>query len=664
MRNRVASLVAVFLALQFASSAPAQQPAPAQTSAPAAEVLAADAPRTTVGGNAFVAPAGWSLSVRDRATILEAPEGGSRVAIVDVKAADADAAVADAWAAIGGLEWPQIQKSDLPDRDGWTGVRSYDYHVPPDAKRVVVATSMKANDVWTVVIFDLDQAIAEKRSAQLNVIGGRLLPKGRQRETFAGKTAKKLDDKAIAELTRFVEDGRQRLGVPGVSIGVIQDGKVLFAGGFGRRDMDRPEKPDADTLYMIASNSKGLTTLMLAKLVDEGKLTWDTPVTKVLPTFKLGDADTTRQVLVRHLICACTGLPRQDLEWLLQFQGSTPETAMATLGTMQPTSKFGELFQYSNPLAAAGGYVGGHAAYPDKEIGAAYDEAMRRKVFGPLGMASTTFDFARALAGNHASAHGIDVDGKPAHDLMEVNYSIVPVRPAGGAWSSVNDMLKYVRMEIDEGTLPDGTRYIGKGPLLERRAPQVAISKDTTYGMGLTVDTTWGVKVIRHGGDMIGFHSDMIWLPDQKVGAVILTNGDPGFMLRGPFLRKLLELMFDGEKRADENVASAAKRYFDAIAVYRKLLTVPADAEVSAKLAPRYANAVLGDLKVIHDGPRTILDFGEFKAEVATRKEPDGSVTIVSITPGFQWAELIPGAKTKRTLTVRDAQHEYVFEEQ
>ena len=105
----------------------------------------------------------------------------------------------------------------------------------------------------------------------------------------------------------------------------MQDGKVVFAGGFGVRDLATGSAPDADTLYIVASNTKALTTLMLGKLLDEGKLTWDTPVTRLLPSFKLGDADTTSRVLVKHLICACTGLPRQDFEWLFQYQGVTAQ---------------------------------------------------------------------------------------------------------------------------------------------------------------------------------------------------------------------------------------------------------------------------------------------------------------------------------------------------
>lgn len=657
MRALVRLLVLTLSALTVAAEQPPQ---------PAGEVLSADSPRTTVAGNTFLAPAGWTLTVRDRATILEAPEANSRIALIDVdakNAKDADSAVAAAWAAYGvEPKWPLISTSDAPDKDGWTNRRFYNYQTSPNEKRGIQVSTVKANDVWTVAIFDMDQAVSEKRSAQVSLIFGRLLPKGYQRETFAGKTPHPLDAKRMAELTRFVEEGRQKLDIPGVSIGVIENGKVLFAGGFGKRDIAGAAKPDGDTLYMIASNTKALTTLMLAKLVQEGKMTWETPVTKVLPSFKLGDADTTGRVQVQHLICACTGLPRQDYEWIFQFEGVTPEGVMSTLGGMQPTSKFGELFQYSNPLAAAAGFVGGHAAFPALPLGPAYDEAIRTRVFQPLGMTATTFDFKKALASsNHATAHAPDVDGKPAYAAIDVDYSIIPVRPAGGAWSSVRDLLKYVAMEIGEGTLPGGKRYIAKEPLLARRAAQVSIGKDVTYGMGLMVDSTYGVPVLRHGGDIIGYHSDMFWFPGQKVGAVILTNGDQGALLRGPFRRKLMELMFDGKPQADADVASVAKRYFDAIAVERKLLTVPADAGAAEKLAAHYTNEALGDIRVSRDGAKTTFDFGEWTSEVATRAEPDGSVTFVTIKPGIGGFEFIPDPE-KRTLTTRDAQHEYVFQ--
>lgn len=653
------------LVLLLAGPSLAQPSAPAKApAAPAPERLAADTPRTTVQGNTFLAPAGWSVRVKGPATILEAPEGDSWLALVDVPGKDADAALAAAWAAYKPkAKRPLKVANDRPDKNGWSRQRDYEYQTSPNERRDVAALVRFAGGRWTVVIYDMSQAVGEKRGAQVGLVFDRLLPKGYKRESFAGRKANKLDDARLQELGRFVEAGRKGLGIPGVALGIVQDGRVL-AGGFGVRELGKGEPVDEDTLFMIASNTKALTTLLLAKLVGEGKLTWETPVTKLLPTFKLGDVETTRRVLVKHLVCACTGLPRQDMEWLFEFRGVTPEKALATLGTMQPTTKFGEMFQYSNPMAGAAGFTAGHVLFPEMELGAAYDEAMKRQVFEPLGMTATTFDYARALAGNHAAAHSPDVDGRSALAVMEINYSIIPLRPAGAAWSNVRDMLRYVRMELAEGALPDGKRYIAKEPLLERRVPQVPTGKDETYGMGLEVDTTYEVPVVHHGGDMIGYHSDMIWLPAQNVGAVILTNGDPGWILRTQFRRKLLEVLFDGRNEAEAQMAAAGKAFYKQLAAERKLFTVPAAPKESAKLAARYSSPALGEIVVTRTGGgATVFDFGEWKSEVASRKNPDGTTSFLTTAPGIEGFEFVVGGDAKkRTLVTRDAQHEYVFE--
>jgi CubicO group peptidase (beta-lactamase class C family) len=414
---------------------------------------------------------------------------------------------------------------------------------------------------------------------------------------------------------------------------------------------------------MVASNTKAMTTLLLAKLVDEHRMSWQAQVTTLLPSFRLGDTATTRSVLVKHLICACTGMPRQDLEWIFEYGNIAPSSSLSLLGTMQPTSKFGELFQYSNLMATAAGYTGAYVLYPQMELGAAYDRAMQSYVFDPLQMNATTFDVKRALSGNHAAAHSPDVDGKPAKALTAINDAVIPLRPAGGAWSSVHDMLKYVSMELAEGKLPDGKTYISKEPLLERRAPQVYIGKDVSYGMGLMVDTTYGVPVVHHGGDLVGYHSDMMWLPQQNVGAVILTNGDPGWLLRDHIRRKLLEILFDGRDEADAQLKAGAKSFYSSLAADRKLLTIPADGNEAAKLAKHYANSSLGEIGVSTSGSSTMFDFGEWKSEVASRKNPDSTISFVTIAPGANGFEFTVGSRSKRTLTIRDAQHEYVFEE-
>jgi hypothetical protein len=180
--------------------------------------------------------------------------------------------------------------------------------------------------------------------------------------------------------------------------------------------------------------------------------------------------------------------------------------------------------------------------------------------------------------------------------------------------------------------------------------------------MGLMVDTEYEVPVVHHGGDMVGFHSDMIWIPSQNVGAVVLTNADPGWILRSQFRRRLLEVLYDGKPEAAAQVASQGKSYYDDLAAERKLMTVPADAAEAGKLAAHYSNPALGDVAVTHPGAATVFDFGEWKSDMASRKNPDGTISFLTTAPGITGFEFVVGAGPKKTLIIRDAQHEYVFE--
>lgn len=675
MRNRLLLAAALAACSSPARNAPSPTPstpeptptAPTSSAEPGIKIekikVAADTPRTSVAGNSFVVPAGWTVWVQGPATIVEAPEGDSHIAVVDVTAKTAEEAVELAWAAYKpDRTWKVEATLPVPDRDGWSQGKQFGYQTSPNEKRGVGAVALFANNTWTVIIVDLAQATAEKRGSQLGVMFGKLLPKGGAKESFAGKKPHALDKERIAKLTKFIEDAQKTLSVPGVALGIVENGKVVFAGGFGVRQLGKPAKVDANTKFMVASNTKALTTLMIAKLVDEKKLGWDTTATSLLDTFKLGNDETTKQVLVKHLICACTGMPRHDMEMFFQFKDSTPKSVLERLGTMQPTSKFGELFQYSNNMAAAAGYIGGHVAFPKLELGKAYDEAMRTRVFAPLGMTSTTFDYKKAQTGNFAMPHSSDIEGKTTNALHALNYMVIADRPAGAAWSNITDMLKYVQMELAEGALPNGKPFISKESLLARRAPQVAIGTDVTYGMGLMVDKSDGVTVVHHGGDLIGYHSDMLWLPEHGIGAVILTNGDTGTSIRSQFQRKLLEVLFDGKPEAEESIAAAKKSFDEGIAIARKQLVIPADPAEAGKLATRYTSPELGELVVTKKGSAVWFDVGEWKTEVATKKNPDGTTSFVAISPSVTGFELLAGtAGGKPTLILRDAQHEYVF---
>ncbi len=178
------------------------------------------------------------------------------------------------------------------------------------------------------------------------------------------------------------------------------------------------------------------------------------------------------------------------------------------------------------------------------------------------------------------------------------------------------------------------------------------------------VDTKYGIPVVHHGGDLAGYHSDMIWLPDHGVGAVILTNADSGVLIRGPLLRRLLEVLFDGKPEAEQMLRVAAAQRKAAIAKARERLVVPADSAVVAKLAPRYVSSALGEVTILKDGQTTLFDVGEWKSAVASRKNDDGTISFITIDPTLDGFEFVVADKDgKRRLITRDAQHEYVFVE-
>jgi hypothetical protein len=193
----------------------------------------------------------------------------------------------------------------------------------------------------------------------------------------------------------------------------------------------------------------------------------------------------------------------------------------------------------------------------------------------------------------------------------------------------------------------------------------VAVGQDQWYGMGLMEDSTWGVPVIHHGGDLTGFHSDMMWVPSAGVGAVIFTNSDDGVYLRRPLLRRLLEVLYDGKPEAAADIKAVVTRTRAETAEFRSRLTVPADPAATAALAGRYRNADLGPLTVRRSGDKVTFGFTAWDSEVLTHRNTDATTSFLTVTPGLQGLEFVVGTSGgKRTLTTRDSQHEYVFSEE
>ncbi|MES2898493.1 MAG: serine hydrolase domain-containing protein [Pseudomonadota bacterium] len=620
---------------------------------------------TSVGTQITGAP-GWSVRRDGALTVFEAPEEGNRITLFDTTATDAQAAISAAWSRVGGKNAARKPTTVAPAtaRFGWDERVIANYVIPDEEKVAVQAVALRAGTAWTVMLIEATPAVADKRSAAFDLMISSLTPRGYSPENFTGKTPNKLNPERIGQFRAFLAQAIKDLGVPGASFALLDGGKVVHAGGVGVRELGKPALVDANTMFMAASNTKGMSTLLLAKLADQGKLRWDQPVTQLYPAFKLGTDAVTSQVLVKHLVCACTGLPRQDLEWIFEFKNSTPLTSMKMLGTNSPTSGFGELYQYNNLMASAAGYVGGALVYPKMELGRAYDTAMEHHIFAPLAMRQTHFDMARAMRSNHASPHATSLAERVTVLSQDFNYSVVPHRPAGGVWTTATDLARYVQLEANEGRLPNGKQLVSKENLLARRAPQVASGKNLNYGMGLEVERVSGVDVLTHGGSLLGYKSNFYLLPDSGIGAVILTNSDEGGRLLRPVMRRLIELVFDAKPEAAEDVKVSAKRATLARAAAVKLNTSPADPAIVAQLAARYSNPLLGEIRIRRQGSQTLMDTGEMRISVATRKNASGSAMLVTEMPGFEGLELTVGqTENKRTLTLNDAQHEYRFTE-
>ncbi|MDI1295610.1 MAG: serine hydrolase [bacterium] len=298
-------------------------------------------------------------------------------------------------------------------------------------------------------------------------------------------------------------------------------------------------------------------------------------------------------------------------------------------------------------------------------MGQAFYRSIDEELFKPLGMTATTFDFDKAMKGDWARPHADAISGMPEPILgagMKLNYAFTRYAGAGGAWSTANDLIKYVRFELNEGKLDNGKQYISAKNLLQRRVPNVPVGEDRTYGMGLQTDSDYGVQVVHHGGSLGGYKSDILLIPDAGIGAVILTNADNGQMLLRPFMRRLLELLYDGKPEAAGDVAAAAARTKAELSKEAERVSVTPDPAAVAALAPHYSNAELGPITVTRDGDGVNFAFRTFSSSMGTRRNDDGTLSFVALDPTFLFLPLVVGSESgKPILTIRDSQHESKF---
>ena len=238
---------------------------PAQETRSPAELVSTETAKTTPAGTTFKVPAGWSMETGKNLVVLDPPESDAHVVVFDAgAAADAKAAAAAAWVAYRGKETHPVRlvTANAP-KDGWDERQTVEYETSPNERATIYALAQRAGKDWTVILTDSSDMTAEKRAAPIGLVFESARPKGYQKETFAGRQAHSLDAARIAQLTDFVQNGMKLLDIPGVGLAFLDHGKVVYAGGLGVRELGKPDKVDENTLFMAASNTKGMTTLLL-----------------------------------------------------------------------------------------------------------------------------------------------------------------------------------------------------------------------------------------------------------------------------------------------------------------------------------------------------------------------------------------------------------------
>ena len=235
------------------------------------------------------------------------------------------------------------------------------------------------------------------------------------------------------------------------------------------------------------------------------------------------------------------------------------------------------------------------------------------------------------------------------------------IAPSGGAWSNAEDIAKVLRLELARGQL-DGKQILSEENLLARRAPRVKITDKASYGLGLFVDEENGVSIQHHGGNTLGFTSDMFFLPDHDAGVVVLANQGSANAFRGAVRRRFLEILFDGRPEAMENLKLWLDRRKELRAKEATRITTPPRADWVASLAGTWTNPRLGAITIRADKELGLIDAGDFKSHFAEKTSEDGAKSVFGVNPPWMGLELLVEQKDgKTTLLLDAAQQKYVF---
>lgn len=437
--------------------------------------------------------------------------------------------------------------------------------------------------------------------------------------------AQTADQTKVAFFDKYAEAARVSWGVPGMSIAIVQDGKVLLSKGYGIRELGKNDAVDSQTLFGAMSTTKAMTAVAMGILVDEGKVRWDDKVVKHLPDFRVADPYVTNELKVRDLFTHNAGLDNADFLWAWTPQLATAEIARRMQYAPQAYSIRGG-YTYQNVMYLVAGLV------IEKASGVPWERFMTQRVFAPLGMKSTYPNFTLSRNVQNRSS---------AHFKIKDKTEVIPEMPAdtiaaaGAVWSNADDIARWMLFNLGNGTV-DGKEMLKPATLAETHRPQAiipiaqfypttALTKPhwTTYGLGWFQHDYRGEMVVMHTGSLAGRTAIVGLIPDKKFGIYIFGNIDHA-EVRHALMYKAFDLFVFNDNGRDwsteakklyDGLDAAAKRQSEAILALRQKDTRPSLPPEA--YAGRYADPFYGEMRVVlADGKLRLKVHDELTAEM------------------------------------------------
>jgi len=328
------------------------------------------------------------------------------------------------------------------------------------------------------------------------------------------------------KLDSYFSKAAKEWGIPGMSVGIVKDGEIVFSKGYGVLEVGKPKKPDGNTLYAIASNSKAFTSSMIAMLVQEGKLKWDDKVQKYLPWFEMYDPNVSREITIKDLLCHNSGLGTFSGDVIWYKSDLNSEEIIKRIKYLPNQFNFRDGFGYSNVMYITAGEV------IKTVTGKTWGQNLQERLLAPLNMYRTIFSLSKlAEKGNFAMPHAFEEEKNipiPYVDWEEIGA-------LGGIISSVNDIGKWMIFNMNHGITGKDTLLTSSSVnmLWKMHNPfmvdQTKLNESKThfrgYGLGWSLADFHGRLRVSHTGGYDGMISAVTMIPDEKLGVVVLSNG-------------------------------------------------------------------------------------------------------------------------------------------